>query len=378
LLFVSAAAAVAQTSVPLSKAAGVISGTVSNGTTGQPVPNVTVDLGIFDATAELESRTATTDARGFFRFTGLSTDPTLIYAAQVEYPAGIPYGSGVLQFAAGRTELDVPIAVYETTADPAGIRVDRVHFIVEFDTGQLLVAELMVFSLDGNRAYIGSGTGTLRVTLPAGAQGLEISDGVLGGRYVPIKDGFVDTLPVPPGQGTRQMLFHYNVPFSGDTLDLVRTILYPAANVNALVADVGVKVSSPRLANQGVRQTPNGNFINLAGQNIAANQPIGLEFSNLGILAGAPAHAVGADRIVLFILAGVAGLGVILLAVWLLRRRKALAQVPVAAGLTDREGLIDALAQLDLAHEAGEIRDTVYRDRRLRLKAQLLNLVRRE
>ena len=44
----------------------------------------------------------------------------------------------------------------------------------------------------------------------------------------------------------------------------------------------------------------------------------------------------------------------------------------------DRESLVDALARLDLAHEAGELTDAAYRDQRLRLKAQLRDLLSKE
>ena len=101
------------------------------------------------------------------------------------------------------------------------------HFIVEFDSGQVLVAELMVFSLDGNRAYVGDGTGVLRFTLPAGATDWRSTKDELGGRFVATADGFVDTLPLPPGQGMRQVLYRYALPYTGDTLDLVRALALP-------------------------------------------------------------------------------------------------------------------------------------------------------
>jgi hypothetical protein len=185
------------------------------------------------------------------------------------------------------------------------------------------------------------------------------------------------------------MLFRYTVPYSGDTFDLIRTIPYPAVNVNALVTDVGVQVTSQQLTNQGVRQTQNGNFINLTGQNIAANQPITLKFSNLKAVTaaaaatatGEPTKAPGADRAVLFILAGVAGLAAVVLIAWPLVRRRIAPAGAMAEAMphpTDHDGLIDALARLDLAHEAGQVSDAAYRDQRLKLKAQLLDLLRKE
>ena len=60
---------------PLPKGTGVISGTVVNGTTGAPVPDLTVELGIFDQTSLLEQRTAKTDSAGVFRLTELPLMP---------------------------------------------------------------------------------------------------------------------------------------------------------------------------------------------------------------------------------------------------------------------------------------------------------------
>ena len=48
------------------------------------------------------------------------------------------------------------------------------------------------------------------------------------------------------------------------------------------------------------------------------------------------------------------------------------------ASSLDREGFIEALTELDQAHETGEISDAAYRDQRLRLKAQLRDLLRKD
>lgn len=358
---------------------GVISGVVTNQSTGQVVPNATVELGFFDQTSLLDTRQTTADATGLFRFTGVPTDTALVFVARVTGPGGYTYSSEPAQFQAGETGLNLPVAVYDTTSDPAGVRVERVHFIVEFDGRRAYFTELLVFSLDGNKAYVGDGAGTLRFTVPKGAEALDISDGALGGRYIATADGFVDTIPLPPGRNSRQVLYRYEIPYSSPTLELVRVLPYPAANVNALVAEVGAKVTSDQLKDQTVRQTQGGNFISLSGQNLAANQLITLRFSNLPLgaaadtgMAAAPATS---DRTLLLLLLGVGGLLAAALVAWPLWRRRA---APAAAVAITQDELIDALARLDLAHEAGELSDAAYRDERLRLKAQLLDLVRKE
>jgi mono/diheme cytochrome c family protein len=359
---------------------GVISGTVTNGTTGTPVADLSVEMAIFDGTTMLDQRTAKTDSAGLYRFEGLPTDPNLVFATRAEYPEGVPNSSEVASFQSGETGINLPLPVYETTTDPSGIRADRVHYIVEFQDGQAQVAELLVFSLDGDRAYVGDGAGVLRFNLPPGALGLSISDGELGGRYLPVENGFVDTLPLPPGQATRQVLYRYTIPYSGGKLDLQRSLPYPATNVNALIADLGQKVTTEGgLDNQGIRQTQNGNYYNLSGQNLPANQPIVLRLSGLpsGAAAATTSGSSSSSRILLYALAVVAIAGAILLALWPVLRRRARAGA-VAQEATGREGLIDALAALDVAHSNGQVSDAAYRDRRLRLKAQLLDLVRKE
>jgi mono/diheme cytochrome c family protein len=361
---------------PLPKGTGVISGTVLNGTTGAPVPDLTIELGIFDQTSVLEQRSANTDASGVYRFTELPTDAGLTFAARGEYPQGIPFGSEFVSFEPGTSELNLPLSVSETTTDPSGVRADRVHFILDFGPGQAQVAELMVFSLDGNRAYVGDGNGVLRFTLPAGAQGLTIDGDTQDGRFQVTADGFVDRLPLQPGQGVRQILYRYALPYTGDKLDFARTLPYVAANVNALVTDIGQELTSEQLINQGVRQTQQGDFYNLVGQNLPAGQPVTIQMTGLAAAAGAGMAAAttgggnATGRILLWVLIGLAATAAVLLvALPLLRRRGA-----EAKGAVTRDEVVDALARLDMAYEAGEVSDTAYRDERLRLKAQLRDL----
>jgi mono/diheme cytochrome c family protein len=361
---------------PLAKGTGVISGTVTNGTTGAAMPDLTIELGIFDQTSVLEQRSTKTDAAGLFRFVELPTDAGLAFAARGEYPQGIPFGSEFVSFEPGKSELNLPLTISETTTDPSGIRADRVHFIVDFAPGQAQIAELMVFSLDGNRTYVGDGSGVLRFTLPAGAQGLAIDGDTQDGRYQVTADGFVDHLPLQPGQSTRQVLYRYTLPYTGDKLDFARTLPYAAANVNALVTDIGQQVTSDQLISQGVRQTQQGNFYNLAGQNLPAGQPLTIHMTGLAAAAGSEVAAASTGggnatgRILLWVLIGLAATGAVLLvALPLLRRRGA-----EAKGAATRDELVDALARLDMAHEAGELSDAAYRDERMRLKAQLRDL----
>jgi len=380
---------------PLAAGTGVISGTITNRTTGAPLADAEVQLGIFDQASQLESRTATTDATGTYRFTDLPADAGVAFAVRVTYPENVPYSSAFVTFEDGATELNLPISVYETTNDPAGVRAERVHYIIEFDSGVAFVAELLVFSHDGERTYVGDGNHVLAIPLPAGAQDLEVNDGELGARFLQIDNGFVDLLPLPPGDNVRQILFRYSLPFSGTSLDLVRSLPYPASAINALISDVGQQVSSEELATNEKRQSQSGAYHNLSAQGVPANQPITLRITGLpsstggGVAMGGGAAAASTDSgvsrwvILGAIAAAIAAAAALLVALPMARGRGGpLAAGGVAegapSGAGDADDLIDALAQLDLAHEAGEISDSAYRERRLRLKAQLRDVMRKE
>jgi len=375
---------------PLAKGTGVISGTVTNGTTNVPLANATVELGIFDQTSLLEQHTTQTDANGFYRFTELPTDSDLVFSTRVQYPSGVPYSSDILSFPTDKPELNLPVTVYETTTDPSGIRADQMHFIIEFDSGQVLVAELIVFSLDGNHAYIGDGSGVLHFTVPANAQGLQIDGSDQAGRFVVTADGFVDNMPLTPGSNVRQELYRYTLPYTDGTLNLARTLTYPTAAVNALISDVGEQATSQQLASQGVRQTQSGNYINLLGQNLVAGQAVTINLTNIPATAGAAASttasavssaaggAAGVSPILLGVLIGLAIAGTFLLLMFPMLRRRGAAPAGATAASGDSESLVDALARLDMAHEAGELTEAAYRDQRLRLKAQLRDVLRKE
>jgi NADPH:quinone reductase-like Zn-dependent oxidoreductase len=126
-----------------------------------------------------------------------------------------------------------------------------------------------------------------------------------------------------------------------------------------------------------VRETQQGNFYNLVGQNLAAGQPVTIQMTGLAAAMAAGTESTpttgggtATGRILLWVLIGLAAAGAVLLvALPLLRRRGA-----EAKGAATRDELVDALARLDMAHEAGELSDAAYRDERMRLKAQLRDL----
>ncbi len=367
---------------------GVITGTVTNATPpGGPMRGITVTLRVFDSQVfeELRNFEATTDERGIFRFEGLPTSSDWAYMVTLNYK-DVPYASAVQSFPPDQNQLNLPIRVYETTEDGSGIRIERAHWFIDFDGQNLLVGELYIISQDGDRVYVGAeevAPGqrvTLRFPLPAGYQGLSVDPGPLGERFFEVNGSVVDTLPMPPGQGVRQIFLSYRYPYQGRSLDFQHQLAYPTARLNVLIADVGVKVSSPQVVFRDKQGISGQQYLNLEGENLPAGQLITLSFKRLP--QGDPTTSTVESPITAAVAAGVVAimLGVVIYLAW--RRGQ-----PVAApaldieetGVTDleteRQRLLLAIARLDDEYEAGNIPEETYRRERARRKARLLEIV---
>ncbi|HID63464.1 MAG TPA: carboxypeptidase regulatory-like domain-containing protein [Anaerolineae bacterium] len=369
-----------------------------NGTAnGGSVEGLAVTLRVFAGMEEQSPQTATTDAEGRFRFEGLSTEANHGYALLLNYQ-GVDYGSDLLTFSEGETTLSIPIQVYEPTESDEAISIERAHIFVDFQGNSLVVGEMYLFSNGSDRTYIGAEEvaegrrGTLRLPLPAGAEGLAFESGELGQRFFETDEGFVDTWPLRPGQASGQLMFRYSLPYSPSGYDLVRDIPYPLKAVNVLVADVGVDVTSDQLTLEGSRGMQGQSYLNLSGQNLSKGERLTLHFS------GSPSNALDSEPVeggetvpVQTPQAGNqltlrwAALGLAVLAVGfalgypLLRRQpKVAAGKGVASDLERREQeLLSALADLDDDFEAGQITEKVYKRERARKKAELAEIMRR-
>ncbi len=378
----------------LAQATGQLEGQVINRTEGGTVPgDAPVTLLVLKEMAVQDELTARTDSEGRFRFEGLDTATDTVYQVMVQYK-GVNYFSDFLMFEGGKIP-PVTMEVYEPTQDGASVHAERVHIIVNVRPRQLQVGELHVFSNSSDRVYVNSSSemsGTLRFGLPVGATNLQFQDGQLGGRFLSVDNGFVDTAPVLPGTGSHQVLFSYNLNYDSPEFSFAVTDYYTATGVNVLVSDPAVQVSSPVLESEGLRDMQGQQWVSLAGKNLPAGQEIVLTLSNLPLEQreppASPASVAGPvgriDSLRLIVLAvAVFGLGV-LVGYNLPRRQEAaqsssLSSREVSGGTaeSDEDDLVSALADLDDAFERDEIPPDEYHERRESLKKRLASQMKR-
>ena len=157
--------------------AGVIVGTLDNGTTGAMLGEAQVELQAF--TPEFEQTltlTTTTDVNGNFRFDVTDVAPNLIYIAGSSFN-GLNFSSGANQLDRNNPTLEMPVTVYDKTSDAAGVSVAQLHIVFEFAEERVAVNQLYVVNNAANSVFVGpSGDpadGVFEVAVPEGAENLE-------------------------------------------------------------------------------------------------------------------------------------------------------------------------------------------------------------
>ena len=104
-------------------AQGKIQGTVSNGTTGQPVENQTLQL-LLPRGGMQRVATVTTDATGRFVFPSANIDPASFYLVQASY-GGVDYNAPAQFDPVGTANLSITVYDATSSAPPLGIQSAR-------------------------------------------------------------------------------------------------------------------------------------------------------------------------------------------------------------------------------------------------------------
>lgn len=357
---------------------GTVRGRVVNETTGEAEPGVRVVLsGGTAGSSEADTVEQTTDGRGRYEFTGLPTGDDRFYAIDAFYQGGM-FSGGALTLPSDTSEepvVESSLRVWDTSTDPSALTISRDGiFLTTNDEGGMGVVESVSITNAGETAYIGRGGGdedaepgtvpSVGFALPGQADNRSVSivdadidvPALVGTEY-----GFAITAALPPGQ--TRFTFSYSVEGLTGSFDLSRRALYPIDELDVYAA--------PPLEVQSNRLNPDGTAE--VGEHAYDRYSIGEPLDagdSLQLIAVAEAGTpVG-------LLAGMAG--VLLLVLFLgafpfLRSRRKITAEPKT-----REGLVRAIALLDIEHEESDLPTDEWASRRAGLKADLAELDRKE
>ena len=378
----------------IAAADGVISGTVVNGTADGSVPaDVAVTLYFLRDGEIVEQRTQVTGPEGAYCFSDLPTDPMLAFVVVAAYTQ-VPYNTPELKFTEGTAVQAPPLIVFEASQDASVVRVVTDVLIIapgEESSGMLSVIEIVRLANDSDRTFLatgGAGAGApmdrvLRFALPVDAQDLTMLSGLNAQNVVQIDRGFGVFMPLLPGE--REVMFGYQLPYSGNTLSLTKRTVYPTDQFAILAREeYGLRFNADQLE---VQADPIGDRRYLVGStnSLAARAEVSVQIAGLP----APSIRVRLERLfdrardtqaALFFLLGVVLILPVLYAVYRMRgglRRRATATAAVATAVPEAgEALLLEIAQLDDESAAGGIAAEKYRRLRAEKKQRLMEIHR--
>jgi len=350
--------------------AALLEGKLMNRTPGgRGVGDVEITL-IESKGGQENKQTTKSDRSGVFRFSNLSSQKD--FRVNLRYQ-GAEYDVGIA-FKPGEEKRRIDIPVYDSTEDPSALRVKEHHFIVEPGEDLLMVNEFLLVENKGERAFIGSRPAdsqrlaTLQFTLPRGAAELKYGSGLMDCCVVPVESGFVDTMDVKPG--VREINFSYALRPGSNQFTYVRPLDYPSDGVNLFIKGE-TKAESPTLKGKEVVEVQGQRYLRLSGKDLAPGTSLEVVFGELPLRSNFIRYIVFA-AVALFLAAGMA-YGFI----W--RRsgpRPAIPTFPETLKARYDE-LIEALAKLDDAFEAGKLNSEEYRKLRAERKTDLSEIAKR-
>lgn len=359
-----------------------LSGTVTNGTANGTVPaDLTVSLFIFPQAGDPIQLDTTIGADNRYTFADA------FYAEDAAYAVAATYLDRLFlsEITPGSTLIENPtldLSIYELTDDPTVLTITlmETQINVNADSNSLEVAQFIEVQNSSDRAYTTTQTTpdgrpiSLVIPLPPGSVVPGFNE---MSRYAYLPDQFtvVDTQSVIPGEIHLVQLVYF-IPYEGSAI-LEQELNYTFNGLDQLlVRPQGVQVTAEGLASMGTMTVGGRDFMSYSGTfTLPAGSVLRTELTGWG--TGGPSSfgtgtaVISGDWAALVLLGGAILLGVLIGAFIWWRRRDAPPEAPVETV----ETLAKQIADLDAAHNAGQISDAAWQKQRAALKERLTDLL---
>jgi hypothetical protein len=275
-----------------------VTGNIINGTEGREVPEgLEVMLHSWsEVSGEGPMGHGASGPGGAFAFDGLQIVPGATYAAMALYEGAAYFSQPVV---ASELEPLPPfeIVIYETTQDLAAVSVDSLHVIFQAAQGGLGVTEIYVLSNRGDYTVSSAAEpgavqdGSLRFWLPEGAATVGFP-GSEGNRFVLTAEGFRDTAPLVPGEGSGQVAVSYVLAYK-DGLRFHHDLDLPVPVANILLpSGSGLEVGGGSAEYAGARAVGNAGVYEVYRlAPLAPGEEVDIELSGTLALPAAPGDA---------------------------------------------------------------------------------------
>jgi mono/diheme cytochrome c family protein len=372
---------------------GIVRGTLVNGSGGALPTEILVTLHALDHMQLVYTTTTTLKEDGSYIFEDVEFFDRRVFVVTADY-GGTTYGSDVAIVETGKSQVELPLTIYDTTSETSALVIDRLHVFFDITSPDWLqVVQLYVISNPSNKTVVANeeSGAVAQFTLPEGATNLQFQDGVLGGRYRQTPDGFADTAPVRPGQGQYQVMYAFDLPYDRK-LDISQTFKMPLDAMIFMTPADGIRLRSNLLQDAGQGDVQGQAFQMYTGGSLEPGQALDITISGsptgTAVIPFLSAVSSG-DSLVI----GLAALGLVLVVAGVYMYRRSAKQITDAdlaeaesesiedisleedeVELDDPEAIMDEIILLDDLYTSGEIPEDTYLSRRTRLKNRLRDI----
>jgi len=340
----------------------IINGTGDSGINEQ----LQVSLTVYSEESVVRSYETASDREGLFTFSGIELTPGDLIIAETEY-LGVTYSSDEVLYDSSQDLPELEIVIYETTNNPADVRISRYDILINRVGNQLRIGEYYLISNQGELTWIGESnleTGrlsTLEFIIPDVAQNLWFSGEGLGERYFDTRRSFVDTKPIQPGNGTVEVFLSYELPFS-DSFELVKNNTFPIEEVEIMVSEASaVAIGGKKIESEGTIETDMGTAYAFSAGPIQANENLKVEITDS--LAGSK------NSKFMEVLSGIFFMSAAIVCVYWFWLRSDKKELPDQAS-----PLLQKIAALDQKYHIDQISKKSYLQQRKELKEEIKHL----
>ncbi|MDA0677234.1 MAG: hypothetical protein O2788_04430 [Chloroflexi bacterium] len=368
----------------------VISGRVVQGTPGSEIPaGVSVVLLVVDDARQeiVATESKLVGTNGEFEFTDFLAGPGFTY--RVAADDGSEYTPSIDLSAADSTFDNVELTIYDRTESLDDISVSTYSLLIpSIDRIGRRVGMLGVVQISnrGDHVWIPdtdnpalTGFDLFRFNLPEGFSDLSVESNLPSGNILEIGTGFALTNPIPPGDF--DILMTFIAPYEGNTLTFPLRLPYGADLVRIMLPEGQGSVTGLGFGPSEGALIDSTAYSVVTGQSYARDSQLDVTFSDLptpSLVERIQSFLEGRGYIVVIAwVAGAAMLGLLAYAFFFARKRSQADDegddYPEYDDM-ERTEIVEAIAELDAQHDAGEIEVSDYTARRAFLTRAALSM----
>jgi hypothetical protein len=218
---------------------------VTNGTkNGTAVEGDEATVLIYQHNQLLDTLNAKVDAKGEVVFEKISAGEHMVAVVQVKHK-NMMFGGSQIVFSPSEDKYFANVQVFDVSEDQSPLSVQTHHVIIKARSDVLAITEYMQLKNSSDMAIISKQRDSkgrsivVEIMLPEGYKNFQTSTYFEKKALVFTKEGFYDTMAVPPGE--YHITFSYTININSEDMDIVRKMYLPTSSF-VVFAELGQAV----------------------------------------------------------------------------------------------------------------------------------------